>query len=431
MYVAPHLVTLTLALTYGGFMFAQEQELTSLQRSAVKRQEKNQADYEKKFQALRDKYTKEIAGYKDTKPSPSFVKGYLTQVADGEKKLAAMSADLEKYKCPSSHPEVKAVLSWVESTTKSFAEWKKELDQKLSESEQTADAKNYPDLPQDTRALRGLTDSYRRCDLEKEPEKACTLIATLPNVGKWYDERFTFYKPYIVANGGKSCQLFQDFDQAAKAMTEFELRKSTFIAQAEKKIPALLKEAEEAAARAVAGKNPALISGTCRPKLDMASRQLKVARAIAEKDPKVQSWQAQCEAALKKIAESEAALREGILSEARAPKEVYVAGDKEDLRSRLASEWKKAYPSDEVMAIRLDQKDWERITESRWGGSAWTYVDFSLLSAVVIVKSDAKVAVFYRATLSRDHQQGDALSAEVDDKPHRRMGEMLVENSGK
>ena len=101
-------------------------------------------------------------------------------------------------------------------------------------------------------------------------------------------------------------------------------------------------------------------------------------------------------------------LDQNMADSARAPKDHYTGGDGEKLRQMISAEWKRVYPDDQVLAVRLHAKTWERTVEDRWDEiyKKWERVDKSFLLLAVIVQEDEKNAVIYKAFVNRNNLTG-------------------------
>lgn len=99
-----------------------------------------------------------------------------------------------------------------------------------------------------------------------------------------------------------------------------------------------------------------------------------------------------------------------IVAANRAPDNAYSGADKAELEAFITKLWKKAYPSETILAIRFRGSEFERVTE--WvldpNRNSFVKVDRSNLRVTVIVKSGAE-AILYTYTLQKNHQKNGAL----------------------
>ncbi|MDX2227808.1 MAG: hypothetical protein SFY92_12050 [Verrucomicrobiae bacterium] len=97
------------------------------------------------------------------------------------------------------------------------------------------------------------------------------------------------------------------------------------------------------------------------------------------------------------------------------PSDKYEGKDREELITLTKTTWEKKYPKDNILAIRIGMKDWERKTEKRWreATSSWYMVDYSQIQAMVIVKQDEQTAMIYPFNISKDHTDKDKISTDT------------------
>ena len=94
----------------------------------------------------------------------------------------------------------------------------------------------------------------------------------------------------------------------------------------------------------------------------------------------------------------------------RAPEDLYTGDERAALEARVKAAWKKAFPTETVLALRLRAEAFARQTSWQLDPAANAMVkrDASTLPLFVVVKRDAKEAVLWPAGLVRDHLRGDA-----------------------
>ncbi len=93
----------------------------------------------------------------------------------------------------------------------------------------------------------------------------------------------------------------------------------------------------------------------------------------------------------------------------RAPTDLYAGDERAALEARVKAAWKKAFPTETVLAVRLRAEAFARQTSWTFDPAANAMVkrDASTLPLYVVVKRDAKEAVMWPAGLVRDHMRGD------------------------
>lgn len=95
----------------------------------------------------------------------------------------------------------------------------------------------------------------------------------------------------------------------------------------------------------------------------------------------------------------------------RAPADLYAGDERAALEAKVKAAWKKAFPTETVLSVRLRGEAFARQTS--WTldpvSNTMTKRDSSTLPLIVIVKRDAKEAVMWAAGLVRDHMRGDVV----------------------
>ncbi len=104
-------------------------------------------------------------------------------------------------------------------------------------------------------------------------------------------------------------------------------------------------------------------------------------------------------------------LQNEVIANNKPPKDTYTGADINTLRSTIQSEWKKRYPKYEILAVRIVDTEWSRLTGAKWDDfeSAWVRYDYSNIDVVVAVKWDSKHAAVFTAELTKQHMKNDAI----------------------
>lgn len=105
----------------------------------------------------------------------------------------------------------------------------------------------------------------------------------------------------------------------------------------------------------------------------------------------------------------------------RAPEDLYAGDERAALEARVKAAWKRAFPTETVLSVRLRGAAFERQTSWTLDPAANAMVkrDQSTLPLVVVVKRDAKEAVMWPAGLVRDHLRGDTVEVVWLPRPSR------------
>jgi hypothetical protein len=347
------------------------------------------------------------------------IKNDLDRIADLEKCCNRIISDFAEVSMPVSHSEVKQAKAWAEETLKNLKPVREHCEVKLPEMERIADPKSYPELEQDHKTLGEIVEEYENGLFWGDAEDAAQRIRHFPKVKAWRAEKFKQYRSYMILNGGKANVMHRLFERSAAAAKRLEDEAFEFIRAVEKDVPALLTDAENLASDAAAQAKVLAFTGGVKQKLDQVRKKIALWEALTGETSPL--WQA-LEASQAKIDETGTTLKKQILAEARVPKESYSGVDMKLHRKGIIEEWKRVYPDDVVLEVRLFG-NWERKTEWREVGKSQEKVDMSYLYARVIVKTSDEIATVYVAIANKNHMKDNEVSYGV----HTKKGMWVVE----
>jgi len=131
-----------------------------------------------------------------------------------------------------------------------------------------------------------------------------------------------------------------------------------------------------------------------------ALRDLEVS-AAARRNPAIKKHRKDLEGRVDEIYNAADGWLPAALGSETPHPDAYGGGDKEKLRSMLESAWKKKWPTDEIIAVRLSVKDWKHTVERFPSGAI--IKDKQSLSAIVYVKESANIATGWAAFVNRDN----------------------------
>jgi hypothetical protein len=99
----------------------------------------------------------------------------------------------------------------------------------------------------------------------------------------------------------------------------------------------------------------------------------------------------------------------------QTPEDAYQGEDKDKVLEMVAEAWKKEFPEDEVLGMRIQMDDWERYQDRRWsdGDEAFYDVDYSTLQTMVIVKKDNLKATMWPVNVTKDHMNNEKLEVDL------------------
>ena len=383
---------------------AAAQKLDYSQKQAVDRQKGNRTEAAKKLESFLQSYEKEKAELADKVVPPNYFKTLLANLADIEKKCDAITADLEKSKVPADHPDAKPLVDFAAETKGRCETIRSEITPKFEEAQKVADPKNYPNLDADFEQMEELVKSYRLTDFLSNPDRVKDMVERFPTVTQWCSDRFAQYRPLIIVTGGKESPLYKRYGKTAEAIKGFQDRVVKFFDEAKTQIPSELDQAEKMGNQAAKDKKPAFFTGGVRQHLDKAEAYMKVCRGFLKaEDERLVALETSFSEAKVRIAAIEASLETEITAATRAPDEKYQGSDRAALESELRAAWKKAWPDDEILAVRFHMQDFNRSVEWNWVGDGWKKSDTSVLCVTVIVKTSSTEATQYPAYVNLDN----------------------------
>jgi len=90
----------------------------------------------------------------------------------------------------------------------------------------------------------------------------------------------------------------------------------------------------------------------------------------------------------------------------KMPQNNYQGSDLKQLISKIKTAWKRKYPKDRILAVKITSEDWKR--DANWKANSTSIYknDTSILGGKVIVKTDNKLATIFPAYVNRDNSNG-------------------------
>ncbi|MGE4158910.1 MAG: hypothetical protein AB7F75_07420 [Planctomycetota bacterium] len=179
-----------------------------------------------------------------------------------------------------------------------------------------------------------------------------------------------------------------------------------------KGIDSKLQQAQAKAEEAVANNKPAFFEHGIAELLDSTLADIRMYSAIAEaKNADVEKIQSSFAEKLQSIHAMARKLNADNLEARTLPDDAYKGDDHETLLDMVRKDWAKAYPGDEILALRIPMMGWEQTNEWRWsdGTNSWYEIRYSTLQVMVVVKTDDTIASLYPVNITKDHLNGDKL----------------------
>ncbi|MBI3270056.1 MAG: hypothetical protein HYZ53_13605 [Planctomycetes bacterium] len=375
------LVFAVLALAAGAAPVA-AQDLSPSQKSALDAQERNLAQWEK-----------EIPGIARTADLDFY-----------QKRFDGALDQLRRNRIPETHPRAVALREKVEALKKLVESRRAGLQAGEAAKAKAADVSNYPDFDNDVNWLETQDKDYSRTQFFDDVDRVGRLVKQFNAVQEEWKKRNEAYQPLIAAAGKHGSFIKNKFEGARRAFVHFHESLNKVLSAAFAELPAAIDQALKLAEQGKAEQKPGFFTGGVRQQMELADTRLKLLAALNDKHEKYVTFSAKYREAQARIEELSSTLKEKILAETQPPQDKYTGADAEELRSAIASEWGKAWPKDEVLAVRMTSEAWKR--EVSWDETApgsWKKTDMSFLYARVVVKSSATVATIYVAVVNLDN----------------------------
>ena len=88
----------------------------------------------------------------------------------------------------------------------------------------------------------------------------------------------------------------------------------------------------------------------------------------------------------------------------------FVGGDRASIERMVRERWAQAYPNDEILQVRISQRDWVRRREPGWRDGLLIMFDYSIVTPWVVVAERDGMASQWGMVAEKDHTQGDQIS---------------------
>ena len=207
------------------------------------------------------------------------------------------------------------------------------------------------------------------------------------------------------ATGGKGSKLYGRYERMAEAIKGFRAEAGQFFADVRKKLPERLRQVRDSVARAVAAEQLEGLTNGVQRQFDQLDELLRVCRAIAKDHDDLRRMEQDLAAAKAELATTTAALQGRVIAAARPPADAYTGADAAALLAKVRAAWQQAWPTDEIVALRLPMEQFDRRERLVWdaGAKAWNREDKSKMCVIVIVKTDDRHATSFPAYITIDH----------------------------
>lgn len=306
---------------------------------------------------------------------------------------------------PAAHPDV-AKLTTDTATQKAILEKASTLVAEylpqFQAREAAASAAAAATFPADLQKMKALNYGYRMPSFKQDPEAAARLWDDLDENVAWANGAMQTY-----ANFSQATTFAMQYKPMVTAAPEYRKKAESYAVEAEKNALAQLKRAEDMAAKAVSERKPAFFTGgvrQCQQEAEKSYRFLRAAKNCQPQADAVQKEMTRVEAAL---AEQYKKLEVDIIAATPMPQNSYTGQDKDQLETMIRDAWKKAWPKEEILAVRFSG-DWQRKESAQWdaGSKSWSFTDTSVLPIRMVVRENNDTALIYMAYINKNNQTG-------------------------
>jgi hypothetical protein len=267
----------------------------------------------------------------------------------------------------------------------------------------------------DYKVLKMLSARYNPASGVPASDQSAQLWDRLDASIQWGNELNTKYAHVINSDSRIKQNFTKDLGYFNRHTQEWKLKVEQRAQDSITQVKTLLKQVEYDAKKGKELKKITFFQYGIPNTLEKAQTYFKFLNQIPKFKTEVAVLARRLEQAKKTVKLAEATLEQEILEANRAPKEIYQGADKADLRKRITSAWKKAYPNEKVLAVIFHKETWKRNDKITWNKilKVWEHSDWSYLPTSVVTKTNDTIATIYVAYINRNNLENGALSAGV------------------
>lgn len=328
------------------------------------------------------------------------------QIQDFRNKLDSVLNQLQRNRIPDAEPRAVALKGRVDKAREALAAAEPKVKEAEAAKAKLSDVSSYPNFDADVKWLLSADQSYSWSRFADDPEQTASLLKAFGDVQKEFLAKREAYQPLVNSPSKHGEFIKQKFNGAERAFKGFHAKINDYLKKALTETPAAIDQALELAKQGQAERKPAFFTGGVKQQQDLAWRNLRVLLAINEKAEKSVALKAKYDEAQAAIEQMAATLKEEIVAATPAPADQYGGADKEDLRAEIEAAWKKQWPDDEILAVRMTDPDWNRRQKWEKVGNALEWSDWSYLGSRVVVKHSDTIARIYGAVVNLDNSTG-------------------------
>ncbi len=329
---------------------------------------------------------------------------------------------------PATHPQVQPVVA----DARALDQTQGAIRSRLTETEvrlgKLARIENYPNYDEDFALLAELSRRYN--DFQATALQPDTLAQVIREDGAALAEVQRIARTYLplveqkTEAGAKMENVFNHFQDRR---TRFVEQLLAYKAKLPEAFAADIAAALEVAEQGVNEQKPRFFGpeSGIEQTFGFAEEKLKVLEAFGAEEAK--PYVERLAAARMEVDAMAKTLEAQIIAANQMPPDRFTDPDREAIIAKATEAWKKLEPDAQVLAATIPSEAWRRETRWQWFRDSFYKIDASRVQVQLIVGYDEKLAVIRPVNVSKNHLQGDTLSASPLDtmdealQPHRKL----------
>lgn len=336
-----------------------------------------------------------------------FVKASLKKLTKARERLAKLPSEPE---VDSVSDKLNALYSEINSISEAQGR-DAELATKLLES---------PDYDGDREQLLALQYCYKKAgELDANStkfgfggvgyriEELQSSLQTAREANQQFGELTQKWKPVLSVRGGRAAFIGEALRGALKEESNYQKAAQRFQAEAPALVESILTKAEKGAQNAVSAKSYDQFMENVAGPGNRARNLLTTLKTLGYSDA---GFEARTKQSLAVLAGAEKTLAEALIARNTGPADRYQGGDRGQIESLLKAAWKKRYPGQQVVAVRISG-GWDRNSGWKWDRSrkGWKRFDDSSIRVATFLVSSPTVVQWQWQWVHKFHLSGDKI----------------------
>lgn len=324
-------------------------------------------------------------------------------------------------KLPAANPDVQALAKRAAAGAEAIERLKATLSARVSGTQGAANAEAdafEADVDKLTQWGRDFSDPPNL--FHRRPDDALLLVRNMANVdAEWKAIQGRWPALLETKNhepDARKIQAASDFFK--RSFTSFQAAVTLQGQELPAETDAMFERVQALLERAVAEKNPLLITNGVAQEIEGIERNVRLFVGInptagAAFEKRLNELRVQ-------VKQSQESLREAIIQSNQPPQEQYAGDDVAALRDQVKAKWKQTHPNTEILAVVFNTSGWNRVTRWEWQlhsgatgditSGSWRKVDYDVIQPKVIIAFDERLAVVYPVDVYKDHMQGGQIA---------------------